>query len=126
MFGLFKKAPKLEATFAATTAVARELAKEVEVAGELVLRNVGKDADLQDLETVLICGGTRRIDIALPDAWRGSRRLAAGGELRATVHWKVPVVAPVRAPMAAIQVNSTTGGKITPLAMTERFPLANE
>lgn len=126
MFGLFKKAPKLEATFAMTTAVARELAKEVEVAGELVLRNVGKEAELTDLETVLICGGTRRIDIALPDAWRGTRRLPAGGELRATVHWKVPVVAPVRAPMAAIQVNTTTGGKITPLAMTERFPLANE
>jgi hypothetical protein len=126
MFGLFKKPPKLEATFAARTAVARELAKEVEVAGELVLRNVGKDVELRDLETVLICGGTRRIDIELPADWRGAKRVAAGGELRATVAWKVPVVAPVRAPAAAIQVNTTNGGKITPLAITERFPLANE
>jgi hypothetical protein len=126
MLGLFKKPPKLEATFAPRTAVARELAKEVEVAGELVLRNVGKDVELRDLETVLICGGTRRIDIELPAAWRGAQRIAAGAELRATVAWRVPVVAPVRAPAAAIQVNTTTGGKITPLATTARFPLGNE
>jgi hypothetical protein len=126
MLGLFKKAPKLEARFTPRTAVARELAKQVEVTGELVLRNVGKDVELRDLETVLICGGTRRIDIELPSAWRGAQRIPAGGELRASVAWTVGVVAPVRAPAAAIQINTTTGGKITPLAATDRFPLANE
>ena len=45
MFGLFKKAPKLEMTFTPTTAVARELAKEVEVAGDLVVKNAGKHWD---------------------------------------------------------------------------------
>ena len=45
MLGLFKKAPKLEATFRPTAAVARELTREIEVAGELALRNLGKDAE---------------------------------------------------------------------------------
>ena len=40
---LFRKTPKLEAAFRPTRAVARELARQVDVAGELVLRNVGRD-----------------------------------------------------------------------------------
>ena len=126
MLGLFKKAPKLEVTFRPTLAVARELAREIEVAGELVLRNVGKDTELADLALVLICGGTRRIDLVLPEAWRGRLRLAAGAELRQTVVWKQTLAAPMRAPAAEIQVNTTTGGKHTPLATTARFPLGNE
>ena len=126
MLGLFKKAPKLEAEFRADRAVARELAKEVEVAGELVVRNVGRDAELSDLEVVLIAGGTRRIDLTLPAAWKGVLRLAAGAELRQSVDWKVKLAAPMRAPAAEIQLNSTAGGKLTPLARTARFPLANE
>jgi hypothetical protein len=126
MLGLFKKTPKLEARFTPTAAVARELAKEIEVAGELVVRNVGKDVELTDLALVLIAGGTRRIDLALPDAWRGTVRLAAGGELRQQVAWKQTLAAPMRAPAAAIQLNSTAGGKTTPLCVTDRFPLANE
>ncbi|HJW70383.1 MAG TPA: hypothetical protein VJ829_13560, partial [Candidatus Binatia bacterium] len=72
VLGLWKKPPKLEARFTPTVAVARELKKEVEVAGDLVVRNVGKDADLNDLEVVLVAGGTRRIDLELPAAWRGA------------------------------------------------------
>ena len=125
MFGLFKKAPKLEMTFAPTTAVARELAKEVQVAGELVVRNVGRDADVSDLEVVLVAGGTRRIDIELPTAWKGRQRIPAGGELRATVDWNVTLAAPMRAPAAEIQLNTTTGGKREPLARSNRFPLEN-
>jgi hypothetical protein len=126
MLGLFKKVPKLEATFRPTVAVARELTREIEVAGELVLRNVGRDAALADLALVLIGGGTRRIDLALPDAWRGALRLAAGAELRQAVAWKQKLAAPMRAPAAEIQVITTAGGKHTPLATTARFPLGNE
>ena len=126
MFGLFKKAPKLEMTFTPTIAVARELAKEVAVAGELVVKNAGKDAQVSDLEVVLVAGGTRRIDLELPPAWKGTQRIASGGELRATVAWTVKLAAPMRAPAAEIQLNTTAGGKHEPLARSNRFPLANE
>jgi len=126
MLGLFKKAPKLEAAFRPTLAVARELAREIEVAGELTLRNVGKDAELTDLELVFIGGGTRRIDLTLPAAWGSTVRLPAGGQLREQVSWKVTLTAPMRAPEAEIQVITTAGGKLQPLATTPRFPLANE
>jgi hypothetical protein len=123
---LFRKAPKLEAVFRPTVAVARELSREVEVAGELAIRNVGRDADLSQLELVLIAGGTRRIDLTLPDAWRGRVALPAGGELREKVAWKLTLAAPMRAPAAEIQVNTTEGGKLQPLAVTPAFPLGNE
>jgi len=126
MLGLFKKAPKLEARFTPTVAVARELAKEIEVAGELVVRNVGKDVELSDLALVLIAGGTRRIDLTLPAGWGGTVRLSAGGELKQQVSWKQTLAAPMRAPAAAIQLNTLGGGKTTPLCVTERFPLGNE
>src|SRR5262252_9529797 len=126
MFGLFKKAPKLEMTFTASQALARELAKEVVVAGELRVRNAGGATEVRDLEVVLVAGGTRRIDLELPAAWRGVQRLASGAELRATVDWKVPLAAPMRAPAAEVQVNTTAGGKRTPLCLSNKFPLANE
>jgi len=126
VLGLWKKTPKLEAKFTPTLAVARELKKEVEVAGDLVVRNLGGAVDLSDLETVLVAGGTRRIDLELPAAWHGTQRLPAGGELRAAVDWKVALVAPMRAPMAEIQLNTTAGGKRAPLCLSNRFPLANE
>jgi len=126
MLGLFKKAPKLAAEFRPTRAVARELSREIDVAGELVLRNEGREVELTDLELVFIGGGTRRIDLKLPDAWRGRVKLAAGGELREHVAWTVGLAAPMRAPEAEIQVITTAGGKLQPLATTPRFPLANE
>ncbi|TMB40245.1 MAG: hypothetical protein E6J55_21745 [Deltaproteobacteria bacterium] len=126
MFGLFKKTPKLEARFEPRIAVGRELAREVQVAGELTLHNTGRDAELTDLELVLIAGGTRRIDLVLPDAWRGRVRVPGGGELREKVDWTVKLAAPMRASSAEIQVNTTEGGKRRPLAMTPPFPLGNE
>jgi hypothetical protein len=126
VLGLFKKTPKLEASFRPTVAVARELTREIEVAGELVLRNVGRDAELTDLELVLIGGGTRRIDLSVPEAWRGGVSVPASGELRQQVAWKLTLAAPMRAPAAEIQVNTTAGGKHQPLAVTPAFPLANE
>jgi hypothetical protein len=126
MLSLFRRTPKLEATFTPTTAVARELSKEVEVAGRLVLRNLGKDAEVADLALVLVAGGTRRIDLDLPPAWRGTLRIPGGGEAAEIVHWTLTLAAPMRAPAAEIQVNTIAGGKHTPLAKTDRFPLANE
>ena len=126
VLGFFKRAPKLEATFRPTQAVARELAREVVVGGELVLRNVGRDTELTDLGLVLVAGSTRRIDLELPAAWRGQVRLPAGGELCETVAWTVKLAAPMRAPAAEIQVITRTGGHIQPLAMTAPFPLGNE
>jgi len=126
MLGLFKRTPKLEAVFHPTVAVARELTREIEVAGELVLRNLGRAAELTDLELVLIGGGTRRIDLAVPEAWRGRVALAAGAEVRHPMAWKLTLAAPMRAPAAEIQVNTTAGGRHQPLAMTPAFPLANE
>ena len=126
MFGLFKKAPKLEMTFTPKTAVARELAKEVEVAGDLVVRNLGKAAEVSDLDVVLVAGGTRRIDLDLPAAWKGAQHIPAGGELRQSVAWTVKLAAPMRAPAAEIQLNTTAGGKHEPLARSNKFPLANE
>jgi hypothetical protein len=111
--------------FRPTVAVARELEREVEVAGELTLRNVGRDADVEDLELVLVAGGTRRIDLELPGAWRGPQHVPTGGELTARVAWKLKLAAPMRASAAEIQVITTAGGKHTPLAMTPAFPLGN-
>ena len=125
MMRLFKRRPKLELQFTPSSAVARELAREVHVSGELVIKNLGKGAALQDLEVVLVAGGTRRIDLELPAAWAGGQRLAAGGELRATVEWTVKLAAPMRAPAAEIQLNTTGGGKREPLARSSRFPLEN-
>ena len=126
VLGLFKRTPKVEALFRPTLAVARELTREIEVVGELVLRNVGRDTELTDLGLVLVAGSTRRIDLDLPAAWTGRVRLAAGGELRETVSWTVKLAAPMRAPAAEIQVVSKSGGHIQPLAMTAPFPLGNE
>jgi hypothetical protein len=106
--------------------VARELTREVEVAGELTLANAGRDADLTDLALVLIAGGTRRIDLDLPAAWRGRLRVPAGGTVSERVEWKISLAAPMRAPAAEIQVITTAGGRHTPLATTPAFPLGNE
>jgi hypothetical protein len=126
VLGFFKKKPRLEATFTPTVAVARELSREVEVAGEFVLRNVGRDAALTDLGLVLVAGGTRRIDLDLPAAWRDGVRIPAGGELRETVSWTLALAAPMRAPAAEIQLVTLAGGTLQPLARTARFPLGNE
>ena len=126
MLRLFRKSPKLEAVFRPRIAVARELSREIEVVGELALRNVGRAAEVSQLELVLIAGGTRRIDLTLPEPWRGRVKLPAGGEVREQVAWKLTLAAPMRAPAAEIQVNTTEGGKLQPLAVTPAFPLGNE
>lgn len=125
MFGLFKKTPKLESTFTSTTAIARELAKEIEIVGELVVTNAGKDADLANLETVLVAGGTRRIDLALPPALSGAVRIPAGGSLKVPCNWKIKLPAPMRAPHCQVQLQVNAGGTITPLSLSNKFDLDN-
>ena len=51
MLGLFKKTPKLEARFEPRVAVGRELAREVQLAGVLVLRH--SDGALSAYEALL-------------------------------------------------------------------------
>jgi hypothetical protein len=126
MLGLLKRRPQLAIALTPTRAVARELKREVAVAGELVLRNLGRDVELSDLELVLVAGGTRRIDLTLPPAWTGTVHLPAGGELRQTVDWTIALAAPMRAPAAEIQLNTTAGGKRQPLALSPKFPLESE
>jgi hypothetical protein len=126
MLALFRRRPKLAIALTPTRAVARELKREVSVAGELVVRNLGRDTELRDLELVLVAGGTRRIDLTLPQAWAGTVRLPAGGELRQAVDWTIALTAPMRAPAAEIQLNTTAGGRRQPLALSPKFPLANE
>ena len=126
MLRFFKKTPKLELIFRPTRATARELTREIDLAGELVLRNVGGDTELTDLAVVLIAGGTRRIDLELPAAWRGRLTLAGSAEMRETVAWQQKLAAPMRAPGGEIQLMTTAGGKHTPLATTARFPLGSE
>ena len=125
MFGLFKKTPKLESTFTSTTAVARELAKEIEVVGELVVRNVGKDAEFADVEVILVAGGTRRIDLALPKELSGTVRIAAGSTLKVPCNWKIKLAAPMRAPHCEVQLQTHTGDKIAPLCHSNKFDLDN-
>lgn len=125
MFGLFKKTPKLESSFTATTAVARELAKEIEVVGELLVRNVGKEAAMGDIEVVLIAGGTRRIDLELPKELSGTVSIPAGGTLKVPCNWKIKLAAPMRAPHCQVQMQSHTGDKITPLCLSNKFDLDN-
>lgn len=126
MFGLFRRAPRIEAAFTATTAVAREIEKEVAVAGTLTLHNAGRDVELTDLELVLVAGGTRRIPLELPSAWRGGVRVPGGSSVAQSCDWIVKLAAPMRAPTAEIQVTTNAGGKTTPLARTAKFPLGNE
>ena len=65
-------------------------------------------------------------DLTLPAAWQGRVSLRGGGELREPVSWKLTLAAPMRAPAAEIQVNTTAGGHIEPLARSTPFPLQNE
>ncbi len=78
------------------------------------------------IELVLVAGATRRIDLTMPDAWRGRVRVPARGELREKVDWTVKLAAPNARLERRYRVNTTEGGKRRPLAMTPPFPLGNE
>src|SRR6185369_10663991 len=94
MLGLFSR-PKLEASFAASSAQADEFARTIELAGRLTLRNVGSDAQIGDVEMIVIAG-FRRIPLAVPSEWR-TVGLAQHAEKAGDVRWSLTLDAPLRA-----------------------------
>ena len=94
MFGLFQR-PKLEASFAASEAVSNEFTREIDLAGHLVLRNTGSDADLSAVEMMIIAG-FRRIPLEVPAAWK-TLRVPKGEAKAEDLHWKLTLDSPLRA-----------------------------
>ena len=94
MFGLFQR-PKLEASFTASEAVSNEFTREIDLAGRLVLTNAGSDADLSNVE-MMIVAGFRRIPLDVPPAWR-SLHLSKGQSKSDDVRWKLTLDSPLRA-----------------------------
>lgn len=101
MLGWFQR-PKLDASFSSAHALSDEFARTIELAGELALRNDGSDADLTDVEMMVIAG-FRRIPLAVPDDWR-SLRLEGGGVKRGPVRWSLTLDAPLRAETGELYV----------------------
>ena len=102
MLGLFQR-PKLAASFIATHAHTDEFARTIELVGALTLRNDGSDAQLGEIEMVLIAG-FRRIPLEVPSAWR-SATLAAGGEQKGDLRWSLTLDAPLRAETGEVYVS---------------------
>lgn len=94
MFGLFQR-PKLEASFAATEGISNEFTKEIDLAGRLVVRNDGGDAELTSVEMMIIAG-FRRIPLDVPPAWKAFR-LAKGESKTDDLRWKLTLDSPLRA-----------------------------
>jgi hypothetical protein len=104
MFGLFQR-PKLEATFAAAEAVSNEFTREIDLAGRLVLRNDGADADLSGIE-MMIVAGFRRIPLDVPTAWK-TFRLAKGDARSEDLRWKLTLDSPLRAQAGELFLGAT-------------------
>jgi hypothetical protein len=102
MLGMFRR-PKLDARFAATHAHTDEFAREVAVAGRLALSNAGSDAEIDQVDLVLIAG-FRRIPLEVPTDWR-SFRLASGATKEADVSWTLTLDAPLRAEKGELYVS---------------------
>src|ERR1700675_2696205 len=102
MLGLFQR-PKLAASFIAAHAHTDEFARTIELVGALTLRNDGSDAQLGDIEMVLIAG-FRRIPLEVPTAWR-SATLAAGAEEKRDLRLSLTLDAPLRAETGELYVS---------------------
>lgn len=94
MFGLFQR-PKLEASFAASEGVSNEFTKEIDLAGRLVVKNDGGDAELTSVEMMIIAG-FRRIPLEVPPAWKAFR-LGKGESKSDELRWKLTLDSPLRA-----------------------------
>ena len=76
VLGLFKKTPKLEATLRAHASRWRASSRRKSRSpASWSSATSASDAELTDLEVVLVAGGTRRIDLELPATWRGTQRV---------------------------------------------------
>ncbi len=102
MFGWFQR-PKLAASFSATHALSDEFARTIELTGELALRNDGSDADLGEVEMMVIAG-FRRIPLEVPAEWRAVR-LESGAGKSGTVRWALTLDAPLRAESGELYVS---------------------
>ena len=94
MFGLFQR-PKLDAGFVASEAMSNEFTREVSLAGELTLRNGGSDAEVGDVEMMIIAG-FRRIPLEVPADWKAPR-LMKGGSKTGRMQWNLKLDSPLRA-----------------------------
>ncbi len=103
MLGWFQR-PKLEASFTATHAHSDEFARTIELAGELVLRNEGSDAELGEIEMMVIAG-FRRIPLGVPGEWAGFH-LASGAAKAGAVRWTLTLDAPLRAEAGELSVSA--------------------
>ena len=102
MLGLFQR-PKLDARFAPSHAHSDEFAREIAVAGRLTLTNEGSDAELSEIEMMVIAG-FRRIPLEVPTDWRGVR-LGKGASKDGAVEWTVTLDAPLRAQAGELWVS---------------------
>jgi hypothetical protein len=102
MLGLFQR-PKLDARFAPSHAHSDEIAREIAVAGRLVIANEGSDAELSDVEMMVIAG-FRRIPLEVPSEWR-NLRLAKGSSKESAVEWTITLDAPLRAQAGELWVS---------------------
>jgi hypothetical protein len=102
MLGLFQR-PKLAADFAAAHAHTDEFTRVVELAGALTLRNEGSEAQISEVEMVLIAG-FRRIPLDVPAEWR-ALTLGSGADKRGDVRWSMTLDAPLRAEKGELYVS---------------------
>jgi len=102
MLGLFQR-PKLTAEFAPTHARTDEFTRAVELAGTLTLRNEGSDAQLTDIEMVLIAG-FRRIPLEVAQDWRAAT-LGTGAQKTGELRWTLTLDAPLRAEKGEVYVS---------------------
>jgi hypothetical protein len=102
MFRLFQR-PKLDARFEPMRAQTDEFARQMSLAGHLTLVNEGSDAELSDVEMMVIAG-FRRIPLAVPAEWR-ALRVASGARREGEVSWCVTLDAPLRAEAGELSVS---------------------
>jgi hypothetical protein len=96
--------PKLDARFTATHALSDEFARTIEVAGELTLRNDGSDAEVDDVEMMVIAG-FRRIPLEVPGEWR-ALQIESGAAKSGAVRWSLTLDAPLRAETGELYVSA--------------------
>lgn len=103
MLGMFRR-PKLEARFAPGHAHTDEFAREMAVEGRLSIVNEGSDAELSQVDMIVIAG-FRRIPLQVPKGWTAFG-LAAGRSKEEDVSWTLTLDAPLRAQKGELYVSA--------------------
>lgn len=102
MFGIFPRA-KLAARFEPAHAWTDEFARQMGLAGRLAITNDGADAEIGDVEMIVIAG-FRRISLEVPSEWR-VLTLVRGGCKDGDVSWSLTLDAPLRAECGDLYVS---------------------